>query len=302
MATISSPRIISQSPSTTPASSVRPSLDLSRADGRAPSPALPNAAQRRNRVALRDYYNLKAQNPGQPRPSAPSRTASIASTTSNGTSSALDDPLTSPSLSQLDQPDFNAEAYVQDLLGTSSLKTVLKAESSLVSEVKNLDGERKALVYDNYSMLITATETIGTMRKSMDDENGGGGGLRSINRIAPAVDDVVRSAAGLSKNSSRSNNDDINIHQQRHQTRQELSKHDTVKWVLDTPARLSKTLASGLRPEAERDWHEIRSLLTDKWKAVRGAAELTDTCEKTMAPQLPTDIVAAPQQTATQPN
>lgn len=28
-------------------------------------------------------------------------------------------------------------------------------------EIKGLDGERKALVYDNYSKLITATETIG---------------------------------------------------------------------------------------------------------------------------------------------
>lgn len=29
------------------------------------------------------------------------------------------------------------------------------------TEIKGLDGERKALVYDNYSKLITATETIG---------------------------------------------------------------------------------------------------------------------------------------------
>jgi hypothetical protein len=28
-------------------------------------------------------------------------------------------------------------------------------------EIKGLDGERKALVYDNYSKLIAATETIG---------------------------------------------------------------------------------------------------------------------------------------------
>jgi len=27
-------------------------------------------------------------------------------------------------------------------------------------EIKGLDGERKALVYDNYSKLITATDTI----------------------------------------------------------------------------------------------------------------------------------------------
>ena len=31
-------------------------------------------------------------------------------------------------------------------------------------DIKGLDGERKALVYDNYSKLIAATETIGKVR------------------------------------------------------------------------------------------------------------------------------------------
>jgi vacuolar protein sorting-associated protein 51 len=252
------------------------------------SPAPPNATQRRNRVALRDYYNLKSQSAGHPHNTIPSRTGSVTSIASNGTASAFDDPPTSLSLSQLDQADFNADSYVQDLLSTSSLKTVLKAESSLVSEVRNLDGERKALVYDNYSMLITATETIGTMRKSMDDENGGGGGLKSINRIGPAVDDVVRSAAGLSKRNSKSD-DGGGQQQQRQQRRQDLSKQDTVRWVLDTPARLRRTLASGKRPEAEQDWDEIRSLLVGKWKDVRGVAELRDACQEVMARQASTD-------------
>lgn len=33
-----------------------------------------------------------------------------------------------------------------------------------VVEIKGLDGERKALVYDNYSKLITATDTIRKVR------------------------------------------------------------------------------------------------------------------------------------------
>jgi len=32
------------------------------------------------------------------------------------------------------------------------------------AEIKGLDGERKALVYDNYSKLITATDTIRKVR------------------------------------------------------------------------------------------------------------------------------------------
>jgi vacuolar protein sorting-associated protein 51 len=40
------------------------------------------------------------------------------------------------------------------------LESVLKVEGALVNEIRGLDGERKALVYDNYSKLITATDTI----------------------------------------------------------------------------------------------------------------------------------------------
>lgn len=38
---------------------------------------------------------------------------------------------------------------------------VLMIECGEDIEIKGLDGERKALVYDNYSKLIAATETIG---------------------------------------------------------------------------------------------------------------------------------------------
>ena len=37
-----------------------------------------------------------------------------------------------------------------------------------MAEIKSLDGDRKALVYDNYSKLITATDTIRRMRDNMD--------------------------------------------------------------------------------------------------------------------------------------
>lgn len=34
----------------------------------------------------------------------------------------------------------------------------------MVTEIRGLDGERKALVYDNYSKLIAATDTIRKVR------------------------------------------------------------------------------------------------------------------------------------------
>ncbi len=295
MATISTPRaqspapprvqspITSQSPLGTPSSSVRPSLDIPRHEGRPLSPAPTNASQRRNRAALRDYYNLKAKT--SPRPNV-SRTASIASTTSNGTASTLpafDDASTSSTFrSQLDEADFDADSYVHELLKSSSLKTILKAEGLLVSEIKNLDGERKALVYDNYSKLIAATQTIGTMRRSMDEA--GGGSLRSIGMLRPAVEGVARSAAELSKGGDQDHV--AERRQQKVTRRKERAKRDTVIWVLDTPARLENSLRQGQREEAEADWNEIQALL-EQWKGVKGSVELRASCEEIMSKTLP---------------
>jgi hypothetical protein len=63
-------------------------------------------------------------------------------------------------LSDLDREGFDAGAYVRKLLEREGLEGVLKVENELVGEIRGLDGDRKALVYDNYSKLISATDTI----------------------------------------------------------------------------------------------------------------------------------------------
>lgn len=63
-------------------------------------------------------------------------------------------------LDEVDREGFEAGAFVRGILEREGLEGVLKAENGLVGEIRGLDGERKALVYDNYSKLIRATETI----------------------------------------------------------------------------------------------------------------------------------------------
>lgn len=152
--------------------SPRPSTSLqspasSRTSQEFPKPPRP-PNQRRNRTALRDYYGLKATeaDPSQTLPTEPSQKDGA-------------------SVSELDRDGFDAAAYVKDALAREGLEGVLRiegelisgtdsqlligyhnvteqimADSSVDSEIKNLDGERKALVYDNYSKLIAATDTI----------------------------------------------------------------------------------------------------------------------------------------------
>ncbi|CAG8922173.1 unnamed protein product [Penicillium salamii] len=284
MSTISSPRpsiASSRAHSPTPASS-RPSLDalntsvsgLSAAStpstARALSPSLP---PRRNRSALRDYYNLKptALDPSAARD--PSRSRSVPRNTDAGD-------ISNPSAlagTELDSADFDPHRYVEHLLSSSSLSTVLKAENTLVGDIRTLDGERKALVYDNYSKLIRAVETIGKMRRSMDER---GAPLTMTKTLGPAIAFVAETAGGLIKEGeeqrkrmkeAKQNNGDSSI----------KSEKETVRWVLAAPQRLEGLLADEKREDAEKDWKEIQGLL-DAWGNVKGVAEIREACEKVM--------------------
>ncbi|CAG8041998.1 unnamed protein product [Penicillium salamii] len=284
MSTISSPRpsiASSRAHSPTPASS-RPSLDalntsvsgLSAAStpstARALSPSLP---PRRNRSALRDYYNLKptALDPSAARD--PSRSRSVPRNTDAGD-------ISNPSAlagTELDSADFDPHRYVEHLLSSSSLSTVLKAENTLVGDIRTLDGERKALVYDNYSKLIRAVETIGKMRRSMDER---GAPLTMTKTLGPAIAFVAETAGGLIKEGeeqrkrmkeAKQDNGDSSI----------KSEKDTVRWVLAAPQRLEGLLADEKWEDAEKDWKEIQGLL-DAWGNVKGVAEIREACEKVM--------------------
>lgn len=148
MSTIASPRP-SIASLTTESSSHRPSFDGPLQSPRLfeyPSSPLLTGSQRRNRVALRDYYRL-AKNP--------------TISTSEASTPLQDDELVGAvPESELDAEGFDAEGYVKGILAKESLEDLLRIERVLINEIKALDGERKALVYDNYSKLITATDTI----------------------------------------------------------------------------------------------------------------------------------------------
>jgi hypothetical protein len=122
---------------------------------------------RRNRVALRDYYGLK----NAPVTEQSSRSSSV-DPGSRDAGASLDvreerqrDRSESRGggggrLRALDAPTFDAGAHIKTVLENESLGGLLALENELLGTIKTLDGERKALVYDNYSKLITATDTI----------------------------------------------------------------------------------------------------------------------------------------------
>ncbi|KAH9222204.1 hypothetical protein DL95DRAFT_171102 [Leptodontidium sp. 2 PMI_412] len=183
MSTIASPREPSLSGRrvpllSTPTSSSRPSLDTPRSDAspsRPPIPSLPSnttsslptGQPKRNRAALREYYNLqKASTAAGAAPSSLSTTASQqpSSPASSSIHSFPDDyghGVEDGDGGEMDKEGFNAEEYVRRVLEEKSLGEVLGIYRGVLADVRALDAERKALVYDNYSKLIVATEMIG---------------------------------------------------------------------------------------------------------------------------------------------
>ncbi|KAK4676077.1 hypothetical protein QC764_508840 [Podospora pseudoanserina] len=86
-------------------------------------------------------------------------------------------------------PSFSPTQYLTSLLESSSLSSLLQTYTRLLSEIRALDAEKKALVYNNYSKLITATETIRKMRTTMDPLNPMAG---TIDLVVGRVYDMAR--------------------------------------------------------------------------------------------------------------
>ncbi|EMD00146.1 hypothetical protein BAUCODRAFT_366359 [Baudoinia panamericana UAMH 10762] len=251
MSTIASPR-----PSIS-ASSRRTSTSTD-ADTRSSStsrlPASANNNLRRNRAALRDYYGLKNAAPADARDTPSPVIHEV------------------PPESELDKPGFDADAYVQSLLSREGLEGVLKVEAGLVGEIRSLDGEKKALVYDNYSKLITATDTIRRMREKMDP-------LTQTSTLVNDIGRIAGTAAQLSADLRRSHggregdqNDDV-----ARAPKKKLHQQQTVRWVVGAPQRLEQLVLDGHRNEAERQWKEVSELL-DKWQGISGVYEVRQAC------------------------
>ncbi|KAG9230266.1 Vps51/Vps67-domain-containing protein [Amylocarpus encephaloides] len=224
---------------TTPSPSTRPSIDIPRSTEASPNRAQP--PKRANRAALREYYNLKAAE-SPPNPSPPSETSSI-----------HDLPLSPRSI--LDSADFDAQAYVRDVLATQSLGELLRTYNGVLGDIRALDAERKALVYDNYSKLIAATETIRRMREDMGREKSVGGMLDPAIRgvyarageIAGEWRETVRRAEG-GKEAAR-----------KEKTRR------VVERVLGAPGRVRGLMVEGREEEARRVWERELRLL-ERWR------------------------------------
>ncbi|KAB8292999.1 hypothetical protein EYC80_007361 [Monilinia laxa] len=236
---------------TTPTSSTRPSLDHTRSTEPSPNRGSSIAIPRRNRTALREYYNLKK-----------GHDATAEDAASEVSSIHFDSEVQE---SEMDKDGFDGgEKYVKEVLEKQTLGELLRTYNGVLTDIRALDAEKKALVYDNYSKLITATETIRKMRTNMDP----------LNPMASTLDPAIASIYERAEKIKGELKEGIPESQRRvmemgveeraaFQKKQNMKK--LVLRVLETPENLRNLIAGGNEEEAKSEWEKTLVLLR-RWK------------------------------------
>lgn len=90
--------------------------------------------------------------------------------------------------------------------------------------------------------------------------------------LAPAISHIAETATTLSRELVR------NLPAPKDpEVEKRMRQRETVRWVLDAPRRLQKSVAEAKIDEAMSDWDNVRGIL-DKWKGVPGAEAVQQAC------------------------
>ncbi|KAF8927352.1 Vacuolar protein sorting-associated protein 51 [Haplosporangium gracile] len=128
----------------------------STAGNKAGTTATGTATRRRAKSFLRNYYGIQQadatnQDGSKDSSSAPSGLASKA------------DPY------DLDSHAFEVDKYMHKMFVEKQLPGLVQADNELVADIRQLDGDMKTLVYENYSKFLSATDTINKMKSNVDN-------------------------------------------------------------------------------------------------------------------------------------
>ncbi|KAI4729883.1 hypothetical protein E4T49_02291 [Aureobasidium sp. EXF-10728] len=225
-----------RSPSTSRPSSIRNNSTTSTST----NTPVPAASRRRDRAALREFYNLQASADTKPPPTA-------------STLTPIDSEPTD-ALASLDTTTFAPNPYVEDLLATSDAETLLRRLNAITISALGLEGDKKALVYDNYTTLLSATSTISGLVENDAP-------MATLEPAVKHIADVAVSIAG-----SRG----VGLGDKERQ-------REMVRWVLGAPERLRGLKEQEKEEEMQKEWDRVRGLL-EKWEGVKGVEEVRRQC------------------------
>jgi hypothetical protein len=137
--------------------------------------------------------------------------------------------------------------------------------------MRALDAEKKALVYDNYSKLIAATETIRRMRAAQHRDAVAGGALEAVvervygmavglrEGLRVSLEGGSRESQGGGGGDAGGGGGDAAAAKRRERTR------EVAREVVKVPGRVRRLVEEGRRDEARREWEVPRRLLV-RWR------------------------------------
>ncbi|KAF8926102.1 hypothetical protein EDD21DRAFT_235715 [Dissophora ornata] len=114
------------------------------------------ATRRRAKSFLRNYYGIQ-------------QTDTANQGGSKDSSSAQAGPVSKADPYDLDNHAFEVDKYMHKLFVEKQLPGLVQADNELVADIRQLDGDMKTLVYENYSKFLSATDTINKMKSNVDN-------------------------------------------------------------------------------------------------------------------------------------
>ena len=147
---------------------------------------------------------------------------------------------------------------MKHVLETQSLGELLRTYNGVLTDIRALDAEKKALVYDNYSKLIAATETIRKMRENMGPLN------PMASTLDPAIARIYEMAEKV-RWEMREQVGEVEDEKKREEARRKGKAREVVLRVLGTPERVRELVKDGKEDEARGLWEPTLRLL-ERWK------------------------------------
>jgi len=65
----------------------------------------------------------------------------------------------------VDSHAFEVDKYMHKMFVEKQLPGLVQSDNELVADIRQLDGDMKTLVYENYSKFLSATDTINNVRR-----------------------------------------------------------------------------------------------------------------------------------------
>ncbi|ORZ35306.1 Vps51/Vps67-domain-containing protein [Catenaria anguillulae PL171] len=193
--------------------------DLSLGDLSGGSSGVASPPQRSAARLLASYYGTAAAQPASPAsPGTPSA--------STPTTARKPDP------TDIDSEAFDAEKSLKIILNEKTLAGLIKRDNELILEMKQIDGERKTLVYENYAKLIDASDTIKRMREKVESVES------EMAKLSMQVQDITSVAANLHGTFTHRK-------VQVHQLKSSVALINRLQVLATLPRRLSQSLKDG---------------------------------------------------------